>query len=116
MLPQGDLAEQYFALLEAIQNETYRNKSNHLSPELLSQITYMATQIHERRRGERFEKLKNRSYYQAPRETESPPFRMSEPTEKKKPEKPKRVRPYYLRIMNEVFSPDCLNEVIFKIK
>jgi len=109
------LEEEYYQVLQAIQNDMYKSKTNKPSVEVLLLLSNIVARINEKRRFEK-ENKKRAQELLSPyppggpqrlreRETET----RSEPPSSGT--KPKRIRPYYLKVLNEVFSPDCLNEV-----
>ena len=55
------MEEEYFALLAEIQKETYKNKTNKISPDLMSKVNQLASKIQEKRRKERSDKSKTQA-------------------------------------------------------
>ena len=108
-----NLDDEYYQVLQAVQTDLYKTKSNKPSVEVLIQLSHMVAKINERRRQEKEtkKKIQEKSIVYPP----GGPQRLRE-SEMRAPEpvveaKPKRIRPYYLKVVGEVFSPDCLNEV-----
>lgn len=103
------------AFLNSIHNELYRNKTNRLSSEMLLQLNAINEQIQSKRRSS---KQSPQTTFPANHRDEVPlltPFRHT-PQETSSPsikvvEKQRRIKPSYIRLRNEVFSPECLDEV-----
>ncbi len=81
-----------------------------LSPDQTKKLVELTQMIQEKRRIERIEKLRARPQAVVERLTYESPTRERASTLSE--EKPMRLKPSYIRLMNEVFCPDCLNEVI----
>ena len=104
----------YFGLLNAIQQEIYTTKSNQLPTELIQQIALVSNQIMDRRKALKEDNKKKRDIAPTFYQNISPEKISSDNLTTPKlslPESKKRIKPSYIRLMNEVFSPDCLNEV-----
>lgn len=105
--------EECYQVLQAVQNDLYKTKSNKPSVEVLIQLSQLVAKINEKRKQQKDAK----KIAQAEKVAYPPggPQRFREVEARAEPPaamaKPKRIRPYYLKILNEIFSPDCLNEV-----
>ncbi len=118
-----NIEEDYYDTLLYVQNDMYKTKSNKLSPEVMAQLAHITAKIMQKRRHDRESKKRAKE--------ESTPYPPGGPqrlrsaeqsamlagtgglagSEMSSPTKPKRIRPYYVKILTEVFSADCLNEV-----
>lgn len=111
MTDYENIEDECYQVLQELQSDLYKSKTNKPSVDVLVELSRLVAKITEKRRTDREEKRRNfekSSLYslgvpQRPRETE-----VSIGTS---PERPKRIKPYYIKVLNEVFSPDCLNEV-----
>jgi len=111
------LEEEYYQVLQAIQTDLYKSKTNKPSVEVLIQLNNIVQRINEKRRLEKDLKRQNLEK-QSPYPPGGPQRLRERASEISRSEpssgglqKPKRIRPYYLKVLNEVFSADCLNEV-----
>ncbi len=109
---QDDIEKEYLSFLASIQTELQKGNKQ-LTPDQQKKLIGLTAIIQEKRRIERLEKLRARP--QAAQERISPRSHYQERETEYVEEKLVRLKPHYLRLLNEVFSPDCLNEVIRKI-
>lgn len=104
----------YKDVLKTLQQEIYRNKSNRLSPETVLQLNALTQQIQSKRKATK-QQVQPRFDEEEPIPFVSPSrttIRQEvSPTKTEVIEKPKRLKPSYIRLRNEVFSPECLDEV-----
>lgn len=108
------MEEEYLSLLNSIQKDLYTNKTNKINPEFISRLHYLSKEINAKRKAQKEEHKKVHE-----RESVSrvfPPLQDKENIsfneQPNPPEKPKRIRPAFIRLRDEVFSPECLDEVL----
>lgn len=107
------LEEEYYQVLQSLQNDLYKTKTNKPSVEVLLQLNHVVAKIQEKRKLEKENKKRTQEKLVAAYPAGGPQ-RLRELDVRAEPPsspKPKRIRPYYLKVLGEVFSPDCLNEV-----